>query len=41
MKLLKRINWFFRLVWRRVDCLEPGRIDAKTAWEVGKILDDL
>lgn len=35
MKKLRRIKWFFRLVWRPID---GGRIDIALAWELGRIL---
>ena len=37
MKIINRIKWFFRLVWRDF----YGRISIKTAWTVGKILKNL
>ena len=38
MKKLRRIKWFFKLIWRRVDSFERGRIDIALAWELGGIL---
>jgi len=40
-RFYNRIKWFLRLVWRRADRWEPGRIEIKTAWDVGKILENL